>query len=164
MEDLDKYRETEIEIAYRNPIPYKDRIQVCNSETAQKFFRDNWNEDRIELIEEFKIMLLDRANHYLGISTICSGGISSCDPDIRLIFATALVRKASGIALAHNHPSGSLVASDEDINLTGSIQEIGRMLQIPVLDHLVLTQESYMSMADSSALPYSSLKRSFQSR
>ncbi len=79
---------------------------------------------------------------------ITTGGISGTVADPKVIFAAALKSTASGIILSHNHPSGSLRPSQADINLTRKLKSAGELLDIAVLDHMILTSESYFSFAD----------------
>ncbi len=102
----------------------------------------------MELREEFKILLLNRANKVLGLVNISTGGVSGTVSDPKIIFASALKANASGIILAHNHPSGNLKPSEADLNLTNKVKKAGQLLEIAVLDHIILTSEQYFSMAD----------------
>lgn len=150
---IDLFRVSEIEITYRNPIPYGERAKVTGSYLASQLFRQHWDNNKIELFEQFKVMMLDSGNVCLGISTMSSGCITTCPVDIRLVFATALKCRATSILLAHNHPSGNCKFSHVDQELTHRICEAGRILDIPVLDHLLLTAESYRSMSEDDILP-----------
>jgi DNA repair protein RadC len=76
------------------------------------------------------------------------GGISGTVTDVRMIMQTALKSNASAIILAHNHPSGNTEPSDADKKITSKIKEAGQLLEIAVLDHLILTSETYLSFAD----------------
>ncbi len=103
---------------------------------------------KIEFVEQFKIILLNRANKVLGIYEVSTGGVSGTVADPKLIFAAAIKTCSSGIILAHSHPSGNLQPSQADIALTRKIKEGGRLLEIPVLDHIIVTSEGYYSFAD----------------
>lgn len=109
--------------------------------------------NKIELLEQSMMLLLDRGNHCLGISKLATGGVSSCIVDPKVVFATALKSRASGIILAHNHPSGNLKPSSADENLTRKIAEGGRLLDISLLDHLIITPRGYYSFADEGFVP-----------
>ncbi|MCP4521816.1 MAG: DNA repair protein RadC [Cytophagales bacterium] len=98
--------------------------------------------------EEFWILCLNRANKVMKVHCISSGGVSGTVADPKLIFKIALEQTASGLILAHNHPSGNLQASQADINLTQKVKEAGKVLEIPILDHLILTNDDYFSFAD----------------
>ncbi|MBN4072744.1 DNA repair protein RadC [Crocinitomix catalasitica] len=98
--------------------------------------------------EEFYVVLLSRANKVKAIELISKGGLSGTVADGKLIFKAALEQAASGIILCHNHPSGNLKPSNADIQLTGRMKEFGAFIELPVLDHLIITDEGYFSFAD----------------
>lgn len=102
----------------------------------------------MEFKEEFYIILLNRANKVLGWYKVSEGGMSGTVVDPKLVFSIALKSLASSLVLAHNHPSGNLKPSNEDINLTKKLKEAGALLEIPVLDHLILTTDGYFSFGD----------------
>jgi DNA repair protein RadC len=139
---------SEIEIMYRNKVKAKDRTRITSSSDAHDLIREYWNEESIELNESFKYLLLNRANDALGIVNHSKGGIAGTVVDVRLIFAAAIKANATGLILAHNHPSGNLKPSYQDIQLTKRVKEAGMLLDIQLLDHLILSSESYLSMAD----------------
>lgn len=102
--------------------------------------------------EEFWIILMNRANKVIKKIRISSGGISGTVADSRVIFKAAIDNLASAIILAHNHPSGNLKPSQADINLTKKIKDSGNILDIPVLDHIIIAENSYFSFADEGLL------------
>jgi DNA repair protein RadC len=144
---------TEVELIYRNEVNPCDRPIVKTSSSAYDVLLNAWDMNKIELQEEFLILLLDRSNHCLGISKISQGGVSSCLIDPKIIFATSLKSRASGIILAHNHPSGVLQPSKADIDLTHKLREGGKLLEISVLDHLIVTPHNYYSFTDEGMMP-----------
>lgn len=107
-----------------------------------------WDHNKIELLEEGKILLLNRANAVLGVLHASVGGVTGTVIDPKIVFITALKANACGIILAHNHPSGSLLPSEADTKLTGKINEGARLLDMRLLDHLIVTPEGYFSYAD----------------
>jgi len=98
--------------------------------------------------EEFKILLLNRANKVTHIKDISKGGIAGTVVDRRLIFKHAIHCLSSGIILSHNHPSGNLKPSQEDIRITKEISDAGKTMGIKILDHLIITNQSYYSFSD----------------
>lgn len=98
--------------------------------------------------EEFWILMLDAANGVIGKAMISKGGRAGTIADPKIIFKTALERNAAYIILFHNHPSGSLNPSDEDIRITRKLTEAGKTLDLFVLDHLIVAGGSYVSLAD----------------
>ena len=91
---------------------------------------------------------MNRANKVLGIFELSTGGVSGTVADPKIIFVAALKGGASGIIVAHNHPSGNLTASQSDIDLTRKLKEAGKFLEIQLLDHVLVTTEGYFSFAD----------------
>ena len=142
------YRVTEIQLSYKTSVKASERPKITCSEDAYKIFLKNWNDKTIELREEFKILLLNRANKVLGIVNISAGGISGTVADPKIIFCSALKANSSSIILVHNHPSGNLQPSQADLKLTNNLVQAGKLLEIHVLDHLTISSESYFSMSD----------------
>ena len=110
-----KIEVAEIEISYRPKVKPSQRPRISGSRDAEAIFRQTWDLDKIELVEEFKVMLLNRANRVLGIMNLSQGGMTGTVADPRIIFGTACKAAACGIIVAHNHPSGNLLASQSDI-------------------------------------------------
>jgi DNA repair protein RadC len=98
--------------------------------------------------EEFWILLLNRANKVIKKRSVSVGGISGTVADPKVIFKIALEHGASAIIIIHNHPSGNTKPSEADIRLTKKLKEAGLLLEIPVLDHLIFTDNGYLSFAD----------------
>ena len=103
-------------------------------------------------IEEFHVLLLNQRNKLIKSVKISQGGISSTSVDIRLIFKAALDFYATKIVLVHNHPSGNLSPSLQDNEMTSRIVDLGKMIEINVLDHLIITNNGYFSYADKNLL------------
>ncbi|MGC3947998.1 MAG: JAB domain-containing protein [Chryseolinea sp.] len=142
----------EIQLIYKSTIKPSQRPRITSSREAANVLRSCWNESTIELFEEFNVLLTNRANRVLGIVKISSGGIAGTVADPKLIFAAALKAGASGIILAHNHPSGNLTPSQADIQLTKKLKDGACLLEIQLLDHVILTSEGYFSFADDGLL------------
>jgi DNA repair protein RadC len=142
------FQVAEITVSYQPKFKASERPTVSSSKDVYNFFFNNWDNTRIEMIEQFKIMLLNRANKILGIFTVSTGGVAGTVADPKVIFATALKGNASSIILAHNHPSGNLKPSEADRQLTNKLTQAGKLLDISVLDHLIITAEEYFSFAD----------------
>ena len=140
----------EIKVSYSTTITPKIKITTVNK--AFEVLLSLWDLDTIELQEEFKILLLNRANEVLGIYPLSKGGITGTVVDSRLIFAVALKCNATGIILCHNHPSGNLKPSDNDINLTRSIKKCADFLDITLIDHLIITKNGFFSFSNEGKL------------
>jgi DNA repair protein RadC len=102
--------------------------------------------------EEFWVLLLNRANRLIRKHRISEGGVSGTVADPKVIFKSALDHLASGIIVAHNHPSGNRTASQSDIDLTRKLKEAGKFLEIQLLDHLIVCGPKYFSFADEGML------------
>ena len=98
--------------------------------------------------EEFWVLLLNRANFVIGKHFISKGGQAGTVVDPKVIFKIALEHNAAYIVLAHNHPSGNLRPSAADISITKKLKESGLLLELPIFDHLIITDQSYLSLAD----------------
>lgn len=102
--------------------------------------------------EQFWVLHLNRANQIIKSEMISAGGVSGTVVDVKLVFKKALDVLASNVILAHNHPSGNLQPSTQDIQLTKKIKTAGQTLDIPVLDHIIFTDDGYFSFADESMM------------
>jgi len=145
---------SEIEIVYKRKVKCKasERPLIVSPADSYEVFLHYWNDDRIELLEEFKVMFLNRANRVLQILPVSTGGITGTVADPRLILAAAIRIAGCSIILAHNHPSGSLRPSKADEELTLKIKEAAKYHDIQVLDHLIVSPEGYYSFADEGLL------------
>lgn len=138
---------SEVTINYSCTIPFKERYRVKDSSTAVEYIRPTFA-PFMEHHEEFHILLMNKANHVLGIHKVGQGGLSGTVVDVRIIFQAALLANASSIILFHNHPSGNLKSSDADDAISKKVLEAGKFLDIKVLDHCILTLDGYYSYAD----------------
>jgi DNA repair protein RadC len=125
--------------------------KVCGSREVEEQLRLIWS-PHLDRIEEFLVLCLNRANRILGWAKISQGGLSGTVADPKVIFQVALKSNACSIILAHNHPSGNVQPSEADIQLTRKLKDAGVLLDLPVLDHLILTSEGYYSFADEGLL------------
>lgn len=139
---------TEVELIYKNPVKPASRPKVTGAKAAYEILMQHWDEGKIELQEQFKVMLLNRGSKLLGIFPLSSGGVDATIVDRKLLFATALKSNASKIILAHNHPSGLLNPSTSDTQVTNQIVAAGKLLEIAVLDHLIVSRDGYYSFSD----------------
>jgi len=142
----------EIELVYRSKIKPSLRPTVSEAKHAYELFLNHWDMNKMEFQEQFKIMLLSNANKVLGIYECSSGSVSGTVVDIRIIFCCALKTNAKRIILCHNHPSGNLKASPADLSLTSRLIQAGKLLDISVIDHLIITTEGFISIADEGLL------------
>ncbi len=145
---------TEVELVYRNKIQPEDRPKIYGSASAYDIILNAWDKNKIELVEQCMLLLLDRGDSCIGISNISTGGVSDCLVDPKIVFATALKARASGLILAHNHPSGNIRPSNADIQLTHRLREGSSLLNLSLKDHLIVTPRAYYAFADEGRLLY----------
>ncbi len=147
-----QFEVAEIHLTYKSDVKPSMRPKITGSKDAYQILSENWDRSKIEFVEQFKVMLLNRANKVLGIFEVSSGSATGTVADPKLIFAAAIKANACGIILAHNHPSGNLQPSQADIELTRKMKEGGKLLEVQVLDHLIVTSEGHYSFADEGSL------------
>lgn len=122
--------------------------KVSRSTDAAELIRKIISEDTMELQEQAIVLYLNRANNVIGYYRHTTGGVNSTIMDVKLIISTALKSLSSGIIIAHNHPSGNLKPSDQDIAITNSIKKAAQTVDITFMDHIIITKEGYYSFAD----------------
>jgi DNA repair protein RadC len=102
--------------------------------------------------EEFWLLLLNKANEVFARERLSTGGMAGTVVDIKLLFKAALDARACAVIAIHNHPSGSLQPSQADIELTRRLKKAGELLDLPLLDHLIISERGYYSFADEGAI------------
>lgn len=142
----------EVELVYRSKVKASERPLISSSSDAYHILSELWEEGKMDLVEQFKVLFLNRANRVLCLFNVSSGGITGTVADPRIIYTAALKVNAVSLILSHNHPSGSLKPSRQDEELTGKIKSAGSFLDIKVLDHVILSSEGYYSFADEGLL------------
>lgn len=143
---------SEIKVSYQPKFNANERPKITQSKDAYNILFNNWDQGRIEMNEQFYILLLNRGNKVIGMTEISSGGFSGTVVDPKLVFGIALKSCASGIILAHNHPSSNLKPSQSDLILTRRLVEAGKLLDLQILDHIILTKRGYFSFGDEGLL------------
>jgi len=145
---------SEIDIVYKRKVNCKvtERPLIKSSSDVYEILLHYWDQDKIDLLEEFKVLFLNRSNRVLQIYSVSSGGITGTVADPRLILAVALKLGACSMMLAHNHPSTSLKPSKADEELTNKIKYAAQFHDIKVLDHVIVSSEGYYSFADEGVL------------
>lgn len=129
------------------PLMMALRPLIHTSASANDVLRSHFEEE-MDTREAFRVLMLDRGNRAKCIYTASIGGLHGTVADPKLIFCAALKCLASAILIAHNHPSGQLRPSQEDISLTKKLVDGGRLLDIVIHDHLILGREGYFSFQD----------------
>ena len=139
---------SEIKIVYTNKVRAVDRVKINRSEDAYELFQSHWDQDTIDLQEQFKCLLMNRNNQVLGIYHHSIGATTGVAVDVRLLLVAAIKANAVSIIIAHNHPSGNLSPSQNDLQLTRKLAKACKLLEVRLLDHLIITKEGYHSCAD----------------
>ena len=143
MSQLDLFAFNEVQVTYQTK---QLGPAITSSRDAYEFLVDRWK--NIDYCERFYIILLNRANKIKGVAFISEGGIGSTVADPKKIFGIAVKANAAALILSHNHPSGQSRPSKSDQTITNKCKEAGRFLDLPVLDHIIVTKDSYFSFAD----------------
>ena len=147
--DID-YKVGEVELSYKPK--FKNLHKIISSEDAYKVLLPTYKEGTICYKEYFKVLFLNQGNQVLGYTLISEGGITDTTVDVRVILQAALLTNSVALVLAHNHPSGNLKPSKEDLRLTKQVKDAAQLMRISVLDHLILTDAGYYSFADEGTL------------
>lgn len=147
--DID-YKVGEVELSYKPK--FKNLHKIISSEDAYKYLLPTYKEGTICYKEYFKVLFLNQANQVLGYTLISEGGITETSVDVRVILQAALLTNSVALVLAHNHPSGNLKPSQEDIKITKQVKDAAQLMRIRVLDHLILTDTGYYSFSDEGQL------------
>ena len=141
----------EVKVVYKRS--RRNAIKIINSKDCFEILYSLFNKDTIEYREEFFLLLLNRPQYFLGWIKLSVGGTTGTVVDPKIIFTIALQTNTCSIVLCHNHPSGNLCPSEEDIKLTERIKNGGKLLDIKLLDHLIITPDgSYYSFTDDGLL------------
>lgn len=142
----------EVELVYKTKVKASERPKINSVKDAYNLLKQLWNENTIEMQEEFKVLLLNRGNKVIGVYEASAGGLTGTVADPRLILAAAIKSLAVSIVLSHNHPSGNLKPSKADEELTQKIKVAASYHDIRVIDHIIITSEGYYSFADEGLL------------
>jgi DNA repair protein RadC len=138
----------EVSLSYKATQSVETLPTITSPEEAANYLRSIWDQDTLELREEFIVVLLNNAKKVLGWSRISAGGSTATIVEPSAVFQLALLGKASSIICAHNHPSGNLKASSADTFLTRRLTDAGKLLGITVDDHIIITQSGYLSLSE----------------
>ena len=144
------YTVGEVELSYKPK--FKSLHKIVSSEDAYKYLLPTYKEGTIFYKEYFKVLFLNQANQVLGYTLISEGGITETSVDVRIILQAALLTNSVALVLAHNHPSGNLKPSRQDMEITKQVKEAARLMRITVIDHLILTDAGYYSFSDEGQL------------
>lgn len=143
-----QYKVCEVKLTYKSKIKASEREKILSAENAYKILLSVFDSETIQYKEFFKVILMNRANKALGVCHISEGGLNETSADIRIIMQAAILGNASAIILAHNHPSGNIQPSMQDDQVTKRVKEIAKLIGINLLDHLIITDETYYSYSE----------------
>ena len=132
-----------------NRLPAGNRVTISSSKEAAHYLASEFKDMKKE---HFKLLMLNIKNGFLGVDTISIGSLNASIVHPRELFKAAIKKSAAGIILAHNHPSGDVTPSEEDILMTKRIKEGGLILGIEVLDHLIIGESGYFSFKEQNLL------------
>jgi DNA repair protein RadC len=142
-----------VSLCYKQKYDTTDYPIINNSKLAADILYQSWDKDTIGLEEQFKVLYLNVRNQVIGLYTVSVGGLTGTVVCNKKVLACGLKIVASGMIIAHNHPSGNRMLSEQDRKITKSLQEAGRIMNINVLDHIiVLPNGDYVSFADNNEL------------
>lgn len=140
----------EVKLSYHRKL--MEAKDASMPDEAYRILRSTYSDEDIEYRESFKVLLMNHNYKVLGWTTISNGGITETAADVRMILQTALLSNATCIMLCHNHPSGSLIPSRDDNILTEKIRQACEIMRIHLVDHLILTADSYYSYRENGRL------------
>jgi DNA repair protein RadC len=139
----------EVTVGYKYNSSLQNRPKITDVKMAHEIIMRMMDMDKIGLQEQIVVLYLNQANLVIGSSNAFTGGLTGSVVDIRIIVATALNLMATGVIIAHNHPSSNLKASTQDITLTKKLKTALSYMDINLLDHLIVTPENeYLSMSN----------------
>ena len=142
----------EVKVRFNRSARKKFLGRIARSGDVADFIRKIYKRGEIELQEQFIVLYLNQSNEIVGYYRHAKGGINSTIADVRIILSTALKSNCVSIIIAHNHPSGNLKPSDADRHLTKKIKDAGLLMDITVLDHIIITKDSFYSFSDEGLL------------
>ena len=133
----------------RTEVETSQRVKITSSHVAYQILQKRLSDLPHE---EFWVLILNRANQVIKEEYLSKGGISGTVVDVRLVCKSAIENNASGLVIAHNHPSGQLLPSEQDKKITKKLNEALQTFEISLLDHLIIGDQNYYSFADEGLL------------
>jgi DNA repair protein RadC len=136
----------EVQVSYK---PTHDRtVKITSSDDAHRVLRQMWDADMLEIQEQFCVLFMNNANEVIGFRCLHTGTTTASMVDLKLLLSLGCKMLAHSIIIAHNHPSGNTKVSVADKHMTWKIKDAAEMLDITLHDHIILTSETYVSLAD----------------
>lgn len=143
-----EYTVAEVRLTYKRKASYLGEGELRSSIDVYRFLLSIYPKETVEYRESFKVLYLNNCGKAIGYTTISEGGIDTTCVDIRMILQGALLCNATQIILSHNHPSGNPQPSTQDMSLTKKVRDAAAIMQIKVVDHIILTTDSFYSFSD----------------
>lgn len=140
-------KEKEVEYKLKATRQDFNRAKITSSEDAANYARQFYHDDII-IYESVFIIMMNRQNNTCGYAKISQGGIAGTVVDIRLVLKYAIDNLASSVILVHNHPSGNLSPSPQDIQIAKKLRDAARFMDIVLLDSIIITEDGHSSLAD----------------
>lgn len=141
----------EIQLHYKRQL-FNTMPHLSSVEESQRYLREIIDLERIDLVEFFWVMYLTNSNRLIAVAEIGVGSTNLVAVSVKTIFQKALLINAVGIIVAHNHPSGSLRASEADIAMTKKIKSAAKIFEMALVDHIIITSEGFLSFAQEGLL------------
>lgn len=142
---------SEVEIHCKRPL-FRNMTHISCAEDADTVLRKYINPQQLDVREYFWVILMTNANRVIAISEVATGTSIGVQTNPKYIFQLALLTNSSSIIVAHNHPSGTLAISERDIKETKKIKRLATLMDITLLDHLIITSESFVSLTKENRL------------
>lgn len=147
-----KFSLPEFKLIVNNPYTNSERKVIHSGESAVEILRDIWEPDTLDLYESVYVLYLNLGMKLLGYQRVSFGGLNSSIFDPRVILASALLAGSTALIIAHNHPSGNKRPSISDQNMTKQLREAATIMNIVLVDHLIITSDSFYSFKDEGEL------------
>ena len=143
---------SEVELIYKKKQSTANAKKIDTSKIAFDILISLWDKNKIDYVEHFYALYLNRANKVIGSILLSTGGCVGTIVDVKVLIQGALLSNAQAIVIAHNHPSGSLIPSNSDLDITSRIKTACNYFEITLLDHLIIADNDYYSFKDEGRL------------
>ena len=143
---------SEVELIYKKKESTANAKKIDTSKVAFDILISLWDKNKIDYVEHFYALYLNRANKVIGSILLSTGGCVGTIVDVKVLIQGALLSNAQAIVIAHNHPSGSLIPSNSDLDITSRIKTACNYFEISLLDHLIIADNDYYSFKDEGRL------------
>ncbi|MFA0960385.1 JAB domain-containing protein [Roseivirga sp. BDSF3-8] len=145
---------TEIKLSYSNTVNPNERPQINNSWDAYQLLLKCWDHEKIEMVMQYKVLLMNTKSRVLGLVNIASGSAFSVPIDYKQIFAATIKSGATSMIVAYNHPSGDSKPDNAEIAVGKKLENAAKLLDIRLLDNLIITLDGYYSFQDEGITSY----------